>query len=64
MMDITKKLCDIVQQEFIDNKTVKTTYKINGGGIVNVKSIFGSEHQFKDAIFPAILTILKFNEKV
>jgi hypothetical protein len=63
-MNQTMKICDVVVREAIDEKTLTSTYKIKGGGIVNVKSIFSSERQFKDAIFPAILTTLKLNAKV
>jgi hypothetical protein len=67
-MNQTINICDVVLRKVVDNKTSTATYKIKGGGIVNVKSIFGSHQQFyvfwKDAIFPAILTTLKLNEKV
>ncbi|HEY5583387.1 MAG TPA: hypothetical protein VIK78_02725 [Ruminiclostridium sp.] len=57
-------LCEIVLREAIDENTITATYKIKGGGIVNVKSIFNSGKQFKDAILPAIVTTLKLNAKV
>jgi hypothetical protein len=60
-MNQTMNICDIVQREAVDEKTAKTTYKIKGGGIVNVKSLFGNEKQFKDAIYPAILKTFKQN---
>ena len=57
-------LCEMVLREAINETTITATYKINGGGIVNVKSIFNNGQQFKDAIFPAIVTTLKLNAKV
>lgn len=57
-------LCEIVSREAIDENTLTATYKISGGGVVNVKSIFNNGQQFKDAIFPAIVTTLKLNAKV
>jgi len=57
-------LCEIVLREAIDKNTLTATYKIKGGGIVNVKSIFNNRQQFKDAIFPAIVTTIKLNAKV
>ena len=57
-------LCEMVLREAIDENTLTATYKITGGGIVNVKSIFNKGQQFKDAIFPAIVTTLKLNAKV
>lgn len=57
-------LCEMVLKEAIDENTLTAIYKIKGGGIVNVKSIFNNGQQFKDAIFPAIVTTLKLNAKI
>jgi len=57
-------LCKMISREAINENTLTATYKITCGGIVNVKSVFNNGQQFKDAIFPAIVSTLKLNAKV
>ena len=64
MMNQAMNICDVVERVVLDERTLSATYKIKGGGIVNVKSIFNNGQQFKDAIFPAIVTTLKLNAKI
>lgn len=63
-MNQVMNLCDVVEREVIDERTLSATYKIKGGGYINVKSIFNNEQQFKDAIYPAVLTAIKLKQKV
>jgi len=58
-MKQTSLILEMVQRNAMDERQVITTYKVKDGGIVNVKSIFGNDKHFKDAIFPAVLTTLK-----
>jgi hypothetical protein len=53
------KVCTIVRNELIDHYSVNTSYKIQGGGMINVKSVFNRQRQYKDALYPAVLNKVK-----
>jgi hypothetical protein len=51
----SSSLCNIVDNQLINQATVQTTYKIKDGRFVKVISTFDEKRDFKDAIFPAAL---------
>ena len=54
------QICVPVSKSTASDHEARTAYKIRGGGILLVKSIFHGKASYKDAIYPAIIN--KMNE--
>jgi len=62
-LKISNGICEVQNKELINNTAMMTSYKVKGGGIVNVKSTFNNQRSFRNAIYPAIISALKSKEK-
>ena len=53
------QICVMLSKTAVNELIADTSYKVQGGGILRVKSIFQNGSSYKDALYPAIINKLK-----